>query len=317
MAVYLLNFQPNTRPICPHIKALPIFRPRINTRFQFQYPVTIPSTRKICFFNSNLTSLSNFSAPSTPRGGGKEDEDIELVDILKEWLSFMQSALPGGSWWNLYDSKEVESSGTAAKPFTVLNALRRLWILVEDDRWVIYVAFSSLTISAVSMLVSVFIVMLSIVITIDLSSFVCIQLTWCKVSHLFLRKTFIYLFAFRRLLWQWSDRNCFSDQLTSSGVNQYQLKMFYHCQSIYVYFFFPYCSFQKSQYQIYWQHLSFRQRAVKLWCFIETRTSWPCCVSHQEYAGWIFVLLNLFYHFYFLHMHFPQRLLRLDIWWWK
>lgn len=177
MAVYLLNFQPNNRPICPHIKALPIFRPRINTRFQFQYPVTIPSARKICFFNSNLTCLSNFSARSTPRGGGKEDEDIELVDILKEWLSFMQSALPGGSWWNLYDSKEVESSGTAAKPFTVLNALRRLWTLVEDDRWVIYVAFSSLTISAVSMLVSVFIVMLSIVITIDLSSFVCIQLT--------------------------------------------------------------------------------------------------------------------------------------------
>lgn len=40
----------------------------------------------------------------------------------------------------------------AAKPITVIFALRRMWELIADDRWVVIVAFGALVIAAVRVL---------------------------------------------------------------------------------------------------------------------------------------------------------------------
>ncbi|KAK9272693.1 hypothetical protein L1049_003070 [Liquidambar formosana] len=56
--------------------------------------------------------------------------------------------MPGGSWWSLWDSEDVETRAT--KPITALVALRRMWDLVADDKWVVFVAFCALTVAALS-----------------------------------------------------------------------------------------------------------------------------------------------------------------------
>ncbi|KAF2308465.1 hypothetical protein GH714_009821 [Hevea brasiliensis] len=57
------------------------------------------------------------------------------------------SVLPGGSWWRLCDSKE---EGGAGNPVTVRDALLRMWELLGNDQWIMYVAFASLITAAVS-----------------------------------------------------------------------------------------------------------------------------------------------------------------------
>ena len=49
------------------------------------------------------------------------------------------------------EEKEKEQSTAAkAKQVTVLRALHRMWNLIETDRWIVFVAFGSLIIAAVS-----------------------------------------------------------------------------------------------------------------------------------------------------------------------
>lgn len=143
MATSLLSYQPSSHPIYHPIKSPKTLTPRINTKFQ--YPVTIPITKHKCFFSSNVVALSSVSNRSTSRNGDNEEKDVELVNVLRKWLSFVHSALPGGSWWNLNECKEVSST---AKPITVLGFLLRMWSLVVDDKWIVFIAFGSLIIAA-------------------------------------------------------------------------------------------------------------------------------------------------------------------------
>ena len=81
------------------------------------------------------------------------DEEYGNIDsgfpkVLRKPIGFIRSILPGGSWWSLSENREDEVK--AAKPMTVLLALHRIWELVSDEKWVIFVAFGSLAISAVS-----------------------------------------------------------------------------------------------------------------------------------------------------------------------
>lgn len=61
-------------------------------------------------------------------------------------LEFAASILPGGDWWTL--PKHPEEDRT--EPTPALLALRRIWELVADQRWVAFVAFASLVLAAVS-----------------------------------------------------------------------------------------------------------------------------------------------------------------------
>ena len=60
----------------------------------------------------------------------------------------MRSILPGGSWWRL-DDDGVEVR-ILAEPVTVTRALVRMWELVAKDRLVIFAAFATLIVAAVS-----------------------------------------------------------------------------------------------------------------------------------------------------------------------
>ncbi|KAL3501136.1 hypothetical protein ACH5RR_035585 [Cinchona calisaya] len=72
----------------------------------------------------------------------------ELNQNPKRLVEFIKDVLPGGSWWRL-SSDHVEVVLTA-KPLTVARALQRMWDLISQDRWVIFTAFSSLIITALS-----------------------------------------------------------------------------------------------------------------------------------------------------------------------
>ncbi|KAL8043794.1 hypothetical protein ABFX02_08G007900 [Erythranthe guttata] len=70
---------------------------------------------------------------------------------LKRWFEFIRSIFPGGTWWNLSDSEhKIDGSTMAAKPLTVLKALRQMWALVADEKWILCAAFVALTVAAVS-----------------------------------------------------------------------------------------------------------------------------------------------------------------------
>lgn len=66
----------------------------------------------------------------------------------ENWVRFGRSVLPGGSWWSLSEDNHVDI--TAAKPITVIVALRRMWELIAGDQWILFVAFGSLVIAALS-----------------------------------------------------------------------------------------------------------------------------------------------------------------------
>ncbi|THG04242.1 hypothetical protein TEA_026572 [Camellia sinensis var. sinensis] len=145
MAVPQFNLQHQTHRYCNQSKFLSVFRPNtpshltVNTNFRFPNSIKPPNIRYECFHFHipNSGSAKDLSAPNIPK-----------AEVLERWVIFMRSVLPGGSWWNLSDSNEVGSKAREAKPVTVLLALRRIWALVADDRWVIYAALVSLTIVA-------------------------------------------------------------------------------------------------------------------------------------------------------------------------
>ncbi|KAF7816033.1 ABC transporter B family member 26, chloroplastic-like isoform X2 [Senna tora] len=65
-----------------------------------------------------------------------------------KWCDFVQFVSPDGSWWNL--SEHQEDDIEAAKPMTVLLALRWMWVLVSGERWIIFMALGCLVIAALS-----------------------------------------------------------------------------------------------------------------------------------------------------------------------
>ncbi|XP_069148401.1 ABC transporter B family member 26, chloroplastic isoform X2 [Solanum lycopersicum] len=68
------------------------------------------------------------------------------VDSLVE---FIKSVFPGGNWWKLSSEEDVDVGGTA-KPVTVVRALKRMWELIAEDRFLIFAAFTALIVTALS-----------------------------------------------------------------------------------------------------------------------------------------------------------------------
>ncbi|KAK3416740.1 hypothetical protein EUGRSUZ_H02501 [Eucalyptus grandis] len=77
------------------------------------------------------------------RGGG----DAGAFEKLRRWVESARSVLPGGRWWDLSEGVEVKMM---AEPVTVWRALTRMWELVARDRWIIFAAFSTLIVAALS-----------------------------------------------------------------------------------------------------------------------------------------------------------------------
>lgn len=76
----------------------------------------------------------------------KESDDEEFGEKLRNWV---RDFLPGGSWWRLSAEEDVDA-GMTAEPVTVIRALKKMWELVSQDRWLIYSAFAALVVTALS-----------------------------------------------------------------------------------------------------------------------------------------------------------------------
>ncbi|KAM7506582.1 hypothetical protein LguiA_017035 [Lonicera macranthoides] len=105
--------------------------------------------RSNCFHNSNSASVSKISVLN--KNGGEDSGNKKVLETVKRWVVIIRSAWPGGSWWDLHETKEEDGMAAMAEPLTVLQALCRIWELVAHESWVLYAAFGSLIIAAVSL----------------------------------------------------------------------------------------------------------------------------------------------------------------------
>lgn len=88
-------------------------------------------------------SVNGYPISKDGGGGGK----VELSEKLKKWVKFAREIFPGGDWWRLPTEEIVDVF--SAKPVTVVRALKKMWDLISEDRWVIFTAFVSLVVTAV------------------------------------------------------------------------------------------------------------------------------------------------------------------------
>lgn len=122
-------------------------------------------------------------SPRCYQNDGCRNDDY--IDILRRWINVIRSVLPGGSWWNLYSSEELNFKfPTAAKPISVWHALRTMWLLVADEKWILYIAFGSLTIAAVGFRLSICLIHLSICSIMSLELLIGFSCIWLISSDL-------------------------------------------------------------------------------------------------------------------------------------
>ena len=129
---YILS-SPSTHPSINPRTPIP------NLRFDFQFIAT-----------SRITKRSHFKLPFSARSSYGNDA-VKVTSDGEHLLKAMQSFLPGGSWWNLpNDSKQhLNSSTDPARPITVWESLLRMWKLLDNHHWIIFLAFASLIVAAV------------------------------------------------------------------------------------------------------------------------------------------------------------------------
>ena len=89
---------------------------------------------------------SVFCAPKHEKN--EEPTNGSLSHVVGKSTGFFRSVFPGRGWWSLPEHDEAQFAST--KPVTVWFAVRRMWELVGDERWIAFVAFGALIFAAVS-----------------------------------------------------------------------------------------------------------------------------------------------------------------------
>ncbi|KAM7509875.1 hypothetical protein LguiB_008750 [Lonicera macranthoides] len=140
----MLNFHTHAHYTSPHSKPLMILNPSSKLHSTFSTKLR----RSNCFHNSNSASVSKISVLN--KNGGEDSGNKKVLETVKRWVVIIRSAWPGGSWWDLHETKEEDGMAAMAEPLTVLQALCRIWELVAHESWVLYAAFGSLIIAAIS-----------------------------------------------------------------------------------------------------------------------------------------------------------------------
>ncbi|KAG6394640.1 hypothetical protein SASPL_145229 [Salvia splendens] len=70
-----------------------------------------------------------------------EEVNGNALRMIVKWFELIRDVFPGGRWWNLRDFEQnVDGSPIAAEPITVLQALREMWALLADEKWILYTA---------------------------------------------------------------------------------------------------------------------------------------------------------------------------------
>ncbi|XP_073303069.1 ABC transporter B family member 26, chloroplastic [Primulina huaijiensis] len=101
-----------------------------------------------CIFRVKSASVNGYPISSDDSKSSQEYAQVALSDKLKTWIKFVREIFPGGEWWRL-SSEEIDV-GLSSKPVTVLRALQKMWELIAQDRWVVYTAFATLIVAALS-----------------------------------------------------------------------------------------------------------------------------------------------------------------------
>lgn len=76
------------------------------------------------------------------------------LERVQAGIKLVLSVLPGGSWWRL-DEQEKEVGIDAQKSASsAIYVLRRMWMMVAGERWIIFAASAALVTAAVCLLFS-------------------------------------------------------------------------------------------------------------------------------------------------------------------
>ncbi|GMH31119.1 hypothetical protein Nepgr_032962 [Nepenthes gracilis] len=158
MALTVCDLQPRFPPSLRHKQSLSnaryvTFHFTLNRNLHLPLSPFLPTGSRLGdrrFHPVKFTSVDGLSIQNNPehRELQQAHQNEELRERLRSLFETFRSILPGGSWWNL--SGEYVDVVTASKPVTVWRALRRMWQLVANDRWVIFTAFSALILAAIS-----------------------------------------------------------------------------------------------------------------------------------------------------------------------
>lgn len=149
MALPLCNPQPLV-PFSLQQRKLRIRACSFNPHFnQQKAQLQLFAPRKRFYYISRVKSASVNGYPVNKEDeiSFTESEKVELSEKLRKWVTFVREILPGGEWWSL--STEGVGDVISAKPVTVLRALKKMWDLIAEDRWVVFTAFVALIVTAV------------------------------------------------------------------------------------------------------------------------------------------------------------------------
>ncbi|XP_010251085.1 PREDICTED: ABC transporter B family member 26, chloroplastic [Nelumbo nucifera] len=116
-------------------------------RFRLSPPIVCLKSRDNRISSPKSASIDGFSVSKFSGEVTDGENNVGFLETWRRWVVFLRSVVPGGNWWRLSDDVEVF---TTAKPVTVLFALRRMWELVANDRWIIFAAFAALILAALS-----------------------------------------------------------------------------------------------------------------------------------------------------------------------
>ncbi|KAL8519167.1 hypothetical protein ACS0TY_010195 [Phlomoides rotata] len=150
MALPLCNFKP-LLPFPLQQRKLRIRTPSFNHHFnQEKAPLQLFAPCKRFHYIPKVKSASVNGYPINKEDelSFTESEKVELSEKLKKWVTLVRQILPGGQWWSL--SGEGVGDVITAKPVTVFRALKKMWDLIAQDRWVIFTAFVALIITALA-----------------------------------------------------------------------------------------------------------------------------------------------------------------------
>ncbi|KAK4429789.1 ABC transporter B family member 26, chloroplastic [Sesamum alatum] len=130
------KFPPKARYLDPHFN---------QEKAQLQF---LASSKRFHYISPVKAASVNGYPLSEDDSSYTDSDKVELSEKLKKWVQLVREILPGGEWWKL-STEEVEDV-ISAKPVTVLRALKKMWELISQDRWVIFTAFVALVVTALS-----------------------------------------------------------------------------------------------------------------------------------------------------------------------
>ncbi|XP_075504746.1 ABC transporter B family member 26, chloroplastic [Primulina tabacum] len=150
MALTICNLQP--------LLVFPLRQRKIPSKVRFIRAHVNPEKSRIqlfssyktyhCIFRVKSASVNGYPISSDDSKSSQEYARVALSDKLKNWIKLVREIFPGGEWWRL-SSEEIDL-GLSSKPVTVLRALQKMWELIAQDRWVVYTAFATLIVAALS-----------------------------------------------------------------------------------------------------------------------------------------------------------------------